>query len=51
MQSRLTATLTRRLMFVGALSHLAFEVANPDSGDAIVVLDLAWPDGLQEDLS
>jgi hypothetical protein len=31
--------------------EMLFEVAEPDSGDAIVLLDLAWPDGLQEGLS
>lgn len=28
-----------------------WELADPDSGDAIAILDLAWPDGLQEGLS
>ena len=28
-----------------------FELADPESGEAYGVLDLAWPDGLQEGLS
>ena len=30
---------------------MLFEVADPETGDAIVILDLAWPHGLQEGLS
>ena len=30
---------------------LLFELADPDTGEAYGVLDLAWPDGLQEGLS
>ena len=30
---------------------MLFEVADPETGDANVILDLAWPDGLQEGLS
>ena len=28
-----------------------FELTNPDSGEPLVILDLAWPNGLQEGLS
>ena len=31
--------------------QLLFEVTDTDTGDALAVLDLAWPDGLQEGLS
>ena len=28
-----------------------FELTDPDSGEPLVILDLAWPNGLQEGLS
>jgi hypothetical protein len=28
-----------------------FEIQDPETGDATAILDLAWPDGLQEGLS
>ena len=30
---------------------LLFELANPETGEPEALLDLAWPDGLQEGLS
>ncbi len=30
---------------------LAYEFADPESGDPVAVLDLAWPNGIQEELS
>ena len=31
--------------------HYEYELAHPDTGEPIAVLDLAWPDGLQPDYS
>jgi hypothetical protein len=41
---RLQAWLDSRGLPPGALSH---EIADPDSGAPLAILDLAWPDGLQ----
>ena len=34
-----------------AAGELAYELADPESGEALAVIDLAWPDGLQPGLS
>ena len=31
--------------------EMTFELADPDTGDSLAILDLAWPDGLKEGLS
>lgn len=31
--------------------HMLYELADPETGEAMAVLDLVWPDGLQEGLS
>jgi len=33
------------------VGELAYELADPDSGEALAVIDIAWPDGLQPGLS
>ena len=34
-----------------AEGQVGYELAHPDTGDPLAVLDLAWPDGLQEELT